>query len=121
MESFLRGAMVSPIFIPTRSLPPCGLSHTRPPGFLPRRSVAIRAAKRASRNATPVHRPAIPSIVKKLSAGQASVVQVITFSRSTNSISAQLQISVRSALHMTWDKCDSKTLGSWFLHAVLGS
>ncbi|KAG0581677.1 hypothetical protein KC19_4G271000 [Ceratodon purpureus] len=69
--------MMCAISIPTRSLPPCGLSRTRPLGFLPRRSLAIRAAKSASRNATPVHCPSIPSIVKKLNAGQASVVQVL--------------------------------------------
>lgn len=78
VENFLCRAMVPIIFDPTRTLPSSGLSLTRPPGFLPCRSIAICAARRPSRNATPVFRPSIPSILKTLNAGQVSVVQVIT-------------------------------------------
>lgn len=77
VEEFLQGAMMSVVSVPTRSLPPCGFSLARSTGFFPRRSLAIRAAKRTSRNTTPARRPSIPCILKTLNAGQASVVQVL--------------------------------------------
>jgi hypothetical protein len=85
VEEFLQGAMMSVVSVPTRSLPPCGFSLALLTGFFPRRYLAIRAAKRTSRNTTPARRPSIPSILKTLNAGQASVVQVIAFLFLTNS------------------------------------
>lgn len=98
-------AMMSVIFVPTRSLPPCGFALTRP---LPRRCLAICAAKRTSPNATPAFRPSIPSILKTLNAGNASVVQVTLF------LFPPSPLCPAAHVHL----CPSLILSSWFLHAV---
>lgn len=67
---------MSAVFVPARSLPPCGFSPTRPPGFLPPRRLAVRAAKRSYLNAEQDVRPSVPSILRILNASQVSVVQV---------------------------------------------
>lgn len=69
--------MMSVIFMPTRSLPTCGFSFTRSAVTLRRRSLAICAARRSSTNASPAFRPSVPSILRTLNAGQASVVEVL--------------------------------------------
>lgn len=70
-------AMMSIIFVPTRSLPPAyGVPFRRPPSFL--RGVVIRAA--AKREPAPaVFRPSVSSIVKTLNAGHVSVLEVSFF------------------------------------------
>lgn len=69
--------MMSAVFVPARSLPPCGFSPTRPPGFLPPRRLAVRAAKRSYLNAEQDVRPSVPSILRILNASQVSVVQIL--------------------------------------------
>ncbi|KAG0592861.1 hypothetical protein KC19_1G285800 [Ceratodon purpureus] len=69
--------MMSVVFMPTRSLPPCGFSFGRPATVLPGRSLVVCAGRRYSPDAAPYFRPSIPSILKSLNSDQASVAQVL--------------------------------------------
>lgn len=72
----MAAGMISAFFRPTQSLPPfCGFALRTPPP----RGCAIRAAKWGpwKNDAAASFRPSIPSILNTLTAGQATVVQVL--------------------------------------------
>lgn len=70
--------MMCAIFMPARSLPPGGFALGRSAGaLLPRRSVAVCAARRPWPREGAEVRPSISSILRTLNAGQASVIQVL--------------------------------------------
>jgi hypothetical protein len=89
---FLTSMMMCAIFMPARSLPPGGFALGRSAGaLLPRRSVAVCAARRPWPREGADVRPSISSILRTLNAGQASVLQVMMGSPFHNLCSAFFQ------------------------------